>query len=700
MASETSLPPAAAPDTELVVAYSANTVEEREPTVTEKAPKPKPPPIDVSAAQQYQQPDNKTPTTMQPQTPGSSAYKSKLDKEKKIGHRRVDEEGQITYKKIQTSQIIGSIQLGIGYAVGSLASKPERDLLMQDFAMVESIFFPGEGSNLTPAHHYSDFKFKAYAPVAFRYFRDLFSIKTEDFLMSLCHESMRELTNPGASGSVFYLTNDDEFIVKTVQHKEAEFLQNLLPGYYMNLNQNPRTLLPKFYGLYCYQCGGKNVRVVLMNNLLPSVVPMHQKYDLKGSTYKRKASRHERSKRSPTFKDLDFLEHHPDGILLEADTYNALVKTIQRDCRVLESFKIMDYSLLVGIHNIDQAARERTEQQPQGAREEARLNSAGSDEEPGFKATGSGLTRSKSVNRQRLANFSTAMESIQADVEPIDHDEDVPTGGIPARNSKGERLLLFIGVIDILQSYRLKKKLEHTWKSMFHDGDSVSVHRPGFYAQRFQDFMAKRVFKKIPSPLKHSPSKRKGAPGRTRQVSANEQDVIKEETEADTSPGSKDQGSDVPASEKNSVFKFSDGDTAAMMREALSLHPAGTERSKSNSEHVPKSVVLRSPATVVTIRASETISVSSLGPSSKRNPMWTPPHSVEGSTPTHTEGTPSFTESSSSGDIACPTTPLKNWMNKGSQPSLGDAQGLHDSETPVASSASVRHDLLNPINED
>lgn len=53
------------------------------------------------------------------------------------------------------------------------------------------------------------------------------------------------------------------------------------------------------------------------------------------------------------------MEHHPEGIFLEADTYNALVKTIQRDCRVLESFKIMDYSLLVGIHNLDQAAREK-----------------------------------------------------------------------------------------------------------------------------------------------------------------------------------------------------------------------------------------------------------------------------------------------------------------------------------------------------
>ncbi|KAL3287641.1 hypothetical protein HHI36_002110, partial [Cryptolaemus montrouzieri] len=109
------------------------------------------------------------------------------------------------------------------------------------------------------------------------------------------------------------------------------------------------------------------------------------------------------------------------------------------------------------------------------------------------------LNRSKSINRQRLVAHSTAMESIQAESEPIDEDEGVPPGGIPARNAKGERLLLFIGIIDILQSYRLKKKLEHTWKSMIHDGDTVSVHRPSFYASRFLRFMAETVFKKIPS---------------------------------------------------------------------------------------------------------------------------------------------------------------------------------------------------------
>lgn len=42
------------------------------------------------------------------------------DKEKKIGHRRVGEDGEITYKKIQTSTIMGSIQLGIQHTVSDL----------------------------------------------------------------------------------------------------------------------------------------------------------------------------------------------------------------------------------------------------------------------------------------------------------------------------------------------------------------------------------------------------------------------------------------------------------------------------------------------------------------------------------------------------------------------------------------------------
>uniref|UniRef100_A0A915JL16 PIPK domain-containing protein n=1 Tax=Romanomermis culicivorax TaxID=13658 RepID=A0A915JL16_ROMCU len=429
----------------------------------------------------------KTPTTPVPgfsgfnslapgQTPRDDGSDYAHEK-KKIGHRRVDKQtGEITYKKFPTSEIMGAIQLGITNSIGSLASKPTRDLLMQDFTIVETVYFPREGSNVTPSHPYGDFRFRSYAPIAFRYFRALFNIKPEDFLSSLS-EPLRELSNPGASGSIFYISADDQFIIKTVQHKEADFLQKLLPGYFMNLNQNPRTLLPKFFGLYCYQCLGKNVRLLVMNNLLPSSIRIHHKFDLKGSTYKRRASKYERAKDHPTLKDLDFIEEYIDGISLEGPTYEALIKTILRDCRVLESFKIMDYSLLVGIHNIDQSLRDYEIETNAPNHTDGHLPTVSEsnvqvaimpDNPSSNPAPSKHDPAQRKVVRQKTV-FST-WESIQADAAPVDLDEEYPTGGIPARNARGDRLLLFLGVIDILQSYQLFKKFEHTMKSIFHDG--------------------------------------------------------------------------------------------------------------------------------------------------------------------------------------------------------------------------------------
>jgi 1-phosphatidylinositol-4-phosphate 5-kinase len=609
--------------------------------------------------------DKDTATHRTPQDAGqkqsANVAKTKAEREKererKIGHRRVGVGGEITYKKIQTSQIMGSIQLGIQHAVGGLASKPERDLLMQDFMTVETTNFPSEGSNHTPAHHFSEFKFKNYAPIAFRYFRDLFGIQPDDFLMSMCDSPLRELSNPGASGSIFYLTSDDEFIIKTVQHKEGEFLQKLLPGYYMNLNQNPRTLLPKFFGLYCYQCNSKNVRLVIMNNLLPSSVVMHQKYDLKGSTYKRKASKAESLKRSPTYKDLDFMEHHPEGILMEADTYNALIKTIHRDCRVLESFKIMDYSLLLTIHNLDQAQREKLEQRSRTNLEEVPEEGTLADpsgamihsereRELDDRIGAAALNRSRSINRQRLVAHSTAMESIQAESEPIDEDEDVPPGGIPARNAKGERLLLFIGVIDILQSYRLKKKLEHTWKSMIHDGDTVSVHRPSFYAARFQKFMAEKVFKKIPSPLKHSPSKRKSLSRPLRPHEELDSNSVAPSC-CSTPPPTFDEVLEQRASVPLEGVPSS---TPARVRVASHHHVTTVKNYRDDVVSITD-IKLESRAETKSSLSVESGSSGAGHSSHSRGLAWTPPASVEGSTPTWTEGTPSFTESSSSGDM-------------------------------------------------
>jgi len=561
---------------------------------------------------------------------GHAKTGSYSEKDRKIGHRRIDVEGKVSYKKIETNQLMGSIQLGIQASIGGLTKYPERDLLMQDFMEVETTHFSKHGSKQTPAHSYADFTFRTYAPVAFRYFRDLFGIQPADFLMSVCHEPMRELSNPGASGSIFYLTQDDEFILKTVSNKEAEFLQKLLPGYYMNLQQNPHTTLPKFFGMFCYQCNQKNIRLIAMNNLLPSSIKMHLKFDLKGSTFKRKASRHEKAKKSPTLKDLDFRDELPEGLMMEPETYKPLVDTMRKDCRVLESFKIMDYSLLVGIHNIDLAAKEREES----------LQMADTQ------------TETKTARKERLVAHSTAMESIHATADPVDIPAELQTGGIPARNHKGERLLLFVGIIDILQSYKLFKKLEHTFKSVIHDGDTISVHRPDFYSKRFMDFMAGEVFKRISSSLKHSPSKRKSV-----------------KTKVATS-GSGAQNS------KSGVIE-------------ASQERSGAPPNNEGMVNVPPDVVPDSGSHVSRDTwsagrgASDALSISEirLEPRlSSNNSLGTPQHSrsrrSRSATPTWTEGTPSFTESTYSGDQAFPASPSHSKDLEYSE----SAHGYHETE--------------------
>ena len=65
----------------------------------------------------------------------------------------------------------------------------------------------------------------------------------------------------------------------------------------------------------------------------------------------------EKRKNSPTFKDLDFLQMFPKGISLSLAMYDKFINTLRRDCTVLESFDIMDYSLLLAVHNVSEEYR-------------------------------------------------------------------------------------------------------------------------------------------------------------------------------------------------------------------------------------------------------------------------------------------------------------------------------------------------------
>lgn len=52
-------------------------------------------------------------------------------------------------------------------------------------------------------------------------------------------------------------------------------------------------------------------------------------------------------------------------------------------------------------------------------------------------------------------------------------------------------VVLFFGIIDILQDYDISKKLEHAYKSIQYDPTSISAVDPRQYSRRFRDFIFK-----------------------------------------------------------------------------------------------------------------------------------------------------------------------------------------------------------------
>jgi len=56
-----------------------------------------------------------------------------------------------------------------------------------------------------------------------RNLRELFKIDAADYMMSICgNDALRELSSPGKSGSVFFLSQDDRFMIKTLRRSEVK----------------------------------------------------------------------------------------------------------------------------------------------------------------------------------------------------------------------------------------------------------------------------------------------------------------------------------------------------------------------------------------------------------------------------------------------------------------------------------------------
>lgn len=370
---------------------------------------------------------------------------------------------------------------GIRVAV-SRCSGVMRKLTEEDFKATKKLSFNFDGSELTPSSKY-DFKFKDYCPEVFRELRQIFGIDPADYLVSITGKYiLSELGSPGKSGSFFYYSRDFRFIIKTIHHSEHKQLLRMLKDYHHHVKDNPNTLISQFYGLHrvkmpLFGGGSRKVHFVVMNNLFPPHRDIHLKYDLKGSTWGRNTTIppgwDEKELPKHTLKDLNWLERH-QKIQFGPEKRHIFFKQLEADVKLLQKVNVMDYSLLLGIHDVKKGNTADIEKQlsvfePKSFDKRALIN-----------------TNPRDLDRQ---------QDLPNDVFPgrskyvfYGHD-----GGIRATSEENipTSEIYYLGIIDYLTNYSLKKRLETCWRSLSHPRNTILAVPAREYGDRFLEFIKK-----------------------------------------------------------------------------------------------------------------------------------------------------------------------------------------------------------------
>jgi len=345
----------------------------------------------------------------------------------------------------QNWNLVLNMMLGIQKAVNSAAARPET-LSFKDFN-IKYVFELITKRTSETKDNYKICKFFDYAPSIFHELRRLFGIKNEDYLKSIGPESMlnglikgnlstlAELTSSGKSGSFFYYSADGKYTLKTISREEFHFLRKILNNYYNHIMKNPNTLIIKFYGLHKVRFmkssrKKKKLYFVIMANVFHTSKEIHVRYDLKGSTQGRITKEDDPS---IARKDLNILQEK-EKIVLSSDVAEVFTGIVEKDSKFFQENHIIDYSLLLGIHRLEQEEMS---------------------------------TKDLSVKKP-MTEFK-----LQAR-------EGVPSGD----GSK----IYFFGIIDILTEFNARKRSEYMVKKLVY-GNGISAIPPVNYGARFIKFI-------------------------------------------------------------------------------------------------------------------------------------------------------------------------------------------------------------------
>ncbi|KAJ3372905.1 Phosphatidylinositol-4-phosphate 5-kinase [Allomyces arbusculus] len=401
---------------------------------------------------------------------------------------------------------------GIRLSVSRCETKPDRDLLPDDFTAQHKLTSDATGAELDPSQRY-DFKFKDYCPMVFRKIRTAFSLRGADYLSSLTGKYiLSELFSPGKSGASLFYSHDYRYIIKSIHHAEHKRLLKMLPQYVDYVTKHPNTLLARYYGLHRVKMPSqKPVHFVVMANVFPPHYDMHMTFDLKGSTVGREIppDELERKGKRAVLKDLNWL-NMDRKLMLGPDKAKQFATQLEQDVLFLMDRKIMDYSLLIGIHDLSRNGGGTTASPttPTATTPPAALAPPAHLQvlEPNRTMTlarNPSTPRAETVRRALHQPEITKIDTVAALHVAANVNADrtrsvffADHGGFQATDANNQPgpELYFMSVIDILTPYNAAKRVEHAFKAVTQDRHQISAVPPDEYGKRFVRFMTSLVW--------------------------------------------------------------------------------------------------------------------------------------------------------------------------------------------------------------
>ncbi|XP_068598148.1 phosphatidylinositol 5-phosphate 4-kinase type-2 gamma-like [Brachionichthys hirsutus] len=372
--------------------------------------------------------------------------------------------------------VLSVLMWGVNYSINDLNQVPVPVMLLPDDFKAST--------KIKVNHHLfnkenlpGQFKFKEYCPQVFRNLRERFGIEDQDYQVSLARSPPIK-DEDGQRVGLLLTSHDRTLVVKEISSEEVEEMHNILSEYHQHIvTCHGNTLLPQFLAMYRVTVESEDTNLLVMRNMFSHRLHVHRKYDLKGSLVSREANFKEKVKELPTYKDADF-KNNKQKIYVSDEEKKKVTDKLSGDIELLVRMKIMDYSLLLGIHDVERAEREEGELEDR----ESSYEEEEEEEENGLAfALGS-------ASPEGISGYMNSSKPMG----PGEFDPYVDVYAIQSAVGAPQREVYVMGLIDVLTQYDTKKKAAHAAKAVKHGaGAEISTVHPEQYAKRFREFITK-----------------------------------------------------------------------------------------------------------------------------------------------------------------------------------------------------------------